>query len=294
MSRLTCFGEVLWDVFPTHEMIGGAPLNVAVRLQSLSNEVSVISKIGNDQRGEEILTFLHDRDVTIEGIQQDDHYSTGYVNIVLDQKGSASYTIPYPCAWDKIQLTEKVKKIAASTEAFLFGSLVTRDEVSKQTLLALLEIATFKIFDVNLRAPFYTYELLMELMMKADFIKFNDDELLEIGTSIAPEMISLKELAKYLSKVCDAQIICVTRGEEGAFLYMNQQFYDNKGYKVEVVDTVGAGDSFLATLIDKLLKNNPPQYSLDYACAMGALVANNKGATPTINPEDINRLQENS
>ena len=151
----------------------------------------------------------------------------------------------------------------------------------------LLEFAEFKIFDVNLRPPFYTMELLLDLMKRSDFIKCNDDELVEICIALHFNSESIEEQIKFLSKHTQVKQICVTKGKDGALLLYNDQFYNNKGYPVSVVDTVGAGDSFLATLIAALLKRTAPEEALSQACAVGALVANNEGANPKLPQSEI-------
>lgn len=287
MINITCFGEVLLDIFPKLQKIGGAPLNVATRLQSFKNKVSIISRIGNDDDGKKILKFLKTNKVNVEGIQMDSQFKTGTVKVTLDEKGSASYDIEYPVAWDKIELTEISKTITEASDAFIFGSLVTRDNTSRSTLFELLKFATYKIFDVNLRAPYYTEEVLIRLMNQADFIKFNDDELLEICENLDSKSQNLEQNMLLIAENTNTKSICVTRGKHGAVLLYNDKFYYNKGYEIDVVDTVGAGDSFLASLTDQLLKNKSPQEALNFASAVGAIVASSEGANPEINNKDI-------
>lgn len=289
-SKIVCYGEVLWDVFPTHEKIGGAPLNVAIRLRSLKNEVNIISKIGNDSKGENLVAFIEEKGVGIKGIQVDKHHKTGKVTVKLNQKGSASYDIKFPRAWDNIELTEEAIKIVESSDTFVYGSLVARDDTSKETLIELLKHASYKIFDVNLRPPYYTKELLIELMNKADFIKFNDDELFEISKYIGSKYNSIEQNIKYVAEQTNTKHICVTKGRHGAVLLHNDKLYYNSGYLIKVVDTVGAGDSFLATLINFLLKKENPQKAIDTACAVGALVAQSEGANPIISQSDIDNF----
>ena len=155
-TNITCFGEVLYDVFPTHRKIGGAPLNVALRLASLGVNVQIISRIGNDEIGEELLKFIQKNNVFTDTIQIDEVHSTGEVLVELDPKGSATYSIKYPVAWDKIEVTPEAMNALKNADVLVFGSLVCRDNTSYNTLLSLLKIAKNKIFDVNLRAPFYT------------------------------------------------------------------------------------------------------------------------------------------
>ena len=290
MKNIVCFGEVLWDVFPTHKKIGGAPLNVALRLQSFGNNVSIITRIGEDSEGDGIFQFIKENGVAVDNIQIDSELKTGEVAVSLNEEGSASYIINYPRAWDRIQLTKSAKDVTLASDAFIFGSLSARDYNSKQTLYDLLEIAPYKIFDVNLRAPYYTKDILYHLMLSADFIKFNDDEIIDIAKAMNFKTESIEDSIKFIAKQTHTLSICVTMGSKGAVLFYDDTFYYNKGYKVEVVDTVGAGDSFLATLTDQLLKNKSPQTAIDLACAVGAIVASNEGANPKLNQNDIEAL----
>ena len=290
MAHITCFGEVLLDVFPTHKKIGGAPLNVAVRLQSLGNTIAIISSVGADKRGKKIVDFIQKNKLNSEGLQVDEQLKTGNVKVTLNSKGSASYDIMFPRAWDNIQLTEKAKNITKESDAFVYGSLVARDVVSRNTLYELLKIANYKIFDVNLRQPHYTIDVLKSLMNQANFIKFNDDEIFEIAKDLNFESTSLEENIQFIAEATHTASICVTKGKHGAILYYHDAFYYNKGYHIKVVDTVGAGDSFLASLITKLLEKESPQKALDFACAVGALVAGSEGANPAIKVEDVNKF----
>jgi fructokinase len=287
MSKIICFGEVLWDVFPTHKKIGGAPLNVANRLQALGNDVTMISAIGQGKSGSEILKYIKDVGIDASCIQVHNEYKTGKVKVMLNEKGSASYDIKYPRAWDKIRLTEINKNVVKNSDAFVFGSLAARDDSSKGTLYKLLELAKYKIFDLNLRPPYYTKELLIKLMNKADFIKFNDDELYEVSGYLDSKYRSMEQNIRFISHKTNTKHICVTKGHHGAVLLYDDKFYYNSGYLIKVIDTVGAGDSFLGSLISQLLNKVNPQEAVDFACAVGAMVAQSEGANPVLLKSDI-------
>lgn len=287
MVKVVCFGEVLWDVFPTHEKIGGAPLNVANRLSSFNNQVSMISAIGKDDYGDKLVSYLKQNNINTDCIQVLDEYETGKVKVSLNQSGSATYNIKHPSAWDKIGVDQNAKEVVQKANAFIFGSLVARDAVSRNTLFELIEVANYKIFDLNLRPPHYTIDVLKKLMMKADFIKFNDDELYEICEAMGSKYNSLEQNLKYIAETTNTQHICVTKGKHGAVLLYDEQLYYNSGYQIKVVDTVGAGDSFLGSLTSQLLYNQEPQKAINFACAVGALVAQNDGANPKITNSDI-------
>ena len=287
MYYFICFGEVLWDVFPIEVKIGGAPLNVAFRLKTFENNVAIISAVGKDVLGEKLIKYLDDNQINTEFIQTLDDYQTGKVNVSLDENGSASYEIKFPAAWDHIQLNKKILAEVSRSKAFVFGSLACRNSVSKNTLFELLKVANFKVFDVNLRPPYFSQELLGELMNSANFIKFNEEELELIAKNLGSNSTSIEENMTFISSSYDADHICVTKGGDGAILLIQGNFYYNSGYKIVVKDTVGAGDSFLATLIFKLMSNVDPQTALDYACAVGTLVAGSEGANPKLFETDI-------
>ena len=232
--------------------------------------------------GKELLSFINKNKVSTAHIQVDRTHKTGEVVVQLDDTGSASYTINYPVAWDKIECSPEIGSIVKNAAAFIYGSLVCRDETSFKTLLELLGYAKYKVFDVNLRSPFYKKEVLTKLMMQSDFIKFNDEELYEISKFLNSPYHSLKQNILYIAELTNTKRICVTLGSHGAVLYYDGTFYYNSGYEVKVVDTVGSGDSFLAGLISKLLTQNDPQTAIDFACALGALVAEKEGANPQI------------
>ena len=287
MPKITCYGEVLWDVFPNHQKIGGAPLNVALRLQSFGNDVSMISSVGNDELGKQLLKYMVDNGLNTDAIQITNSFITGKVQVTLNEKGSASYNINFPSAWDYIFLNDTLIDIVKESDAFVFGSLATRNNISKNTLFELLNYPKFKIFDLNLRPPNYTKEILIDLMNKADFIKFNDDELLEASRYLGSKYRSLEQNIRFVSQKTNTKFICVTKGSHGAALFYDDKFFYNSGYFIKVVDTVGAGDSFLASLISQLLNKAHPQEAIDFACAVGAMVAQSEGANPVLSPQDI-------
>ncbi|GAA4272543.1 carbohydrate kinase [Aquimarina gracilis] len=285
--KITCFGEVLWDIFPEHKKIGGAPLNVALRLKSMGVNSSIITKVGNDALGKEIIRYALERGLPVNTFQIDEQHRTGEVLVTLDHENTASYEISRPVAWDFIEYSKNAAEKIKTSDAVIFGSLASRNRISRDTLLQLLDHAKFKILDVNLRPPHYNTELLLELMQKADFIKLNDEELEEICTYFKIPENTLEDQVKAIAEYTNTDQICMTKGGKGATLFYDNVFYHNSGYKVKVVDTVGAGDSFLATLISEILKEHHPQKAIDRACAVGAMVAGSKGANEIFSEIEI-------
>lgn len=285
--NITCFGEVLWDVFEDGEKIGGAPLNVAIRLISMGINTSMISCVAQDSRGGKIINHLNTIGVNTTSIHVQSKYPTGIVKVTLNQLGSATYDIKYPVAWDKIPLTSKMVDTVKDCDAFIYGSLASRDPKSRETLLELITNAKYKVLDVNLRQNYYSKDLLLKLIQAANFIKFNDDELFEIAAMMGSTYNSLEQNLSYIKSKIAAITICVTMGKHGGLLLHKDCYYYNSGYKIAVKDTVGAGDSFLASLLVKLLSDSNPQHALDFACGIGAMVAGESGANPIFSDTQI-------
>lgn len=221
-------------------------------------------------------------------------YETGIVQVSLNERGSATYEIKFPSAWDFIRVDEKIMDTVKEADVFFYGSLACRNEVSQKTLFSILDPndKMFKVFDVNLRKPFYHIQLLEKLMSRADFIKFNDEEILEIAAGMGFESEDLESNIKFISEKTNTKAICVTLGKHGSILLWDSQFYKHGGYPVKVADTVGAGDSFLASLIAKLLSDQNPYEALNFASAVGALVTSYSGANPKIESSEIDTFLE--
>lgn len=292
MKNIVCFGEVLWDMLPSGKKLGGAPLNVALRAQSFGNNTTVISSIGDDIQGKEILNEMKAFSADTGHIQVSRNFATSKVLVTLNERGSASYEIKMPCAWDDIELVDKDVECVKGSDVFIYGSLVARSQKSRNTLFELLKHAPFKVFDVNLRPPHYEMTTLLPLMEAADLIKLNDDELFEICARLGSASQTIEECVQFIAQKTNTDRVCVTRGKHGAILFINNQFINNKGYKITVADTVGAGDSFLASLISKLLNGTSPAEALDFACAVGAIVASKSGANPKVSMAEIEDIMQ--
>ena len=290
MSKVVSFGEVLWDKLPSEKVAGGAPLNFGYRLNSFEKSISIISKVGDDALGKKLIKFLNKNGLDTEHLQISKIYKTGEVNVSIDKNGIADYDILNPVAWDDISLNSKNIALTKNSSIFVFGSLICRNTTSRKTLKELLKIAPFKLFDVNLRFPYYDLNLIKELMMCSDFIKFNHEEITEISSIYTKKKTSLENMIKTISEKTKTYDICVTMGEKGACYYTNNTFYFQDGFKINVSDTVGAGDSFLATLVEGILNKTKPQEILKKACAVAALVASKRGATTKVSLTEINNL----
>jgi len=287
MLRAVCFGEILWDRFKDQKRAGGAPMNVALHLHKQGISCGLISSVGDDEAGRELLEVIAERGFPTDLIQVHTHLPTGIVEVELDEKQQATYTIVEPVAWDAIIATEDGRKAVSEAEVFIYGSLACRNAASRSALLNLLPLAKKRVLDLNLRAPHYTTPVLQELIASADILKINEDELAYLGKVYNILTSDIDELVHQLSVETDTSVICVTLGDKGAMVFYEGAIYRHKGFKVEVADTVGAGDSFLATFVSGLLSNLPIDKILQNACAVGAFVASKHGANPDYTLESI-------
>jgi fructokinase len=283
-----CFGEMLWDMLPSGKLPGGAPMNVALHLRNLGIDVALISKVGNDHLGEEIVDFVRKKDCSTDGIQHDSHHSTGIVEVNISNRTSVTYNIVHPAAWDFISALPEALDASKNAYAFVYGTLPCRDMHSRKTLLTLLDNSTaLKIYDVNLRPPHFTKELVETLLQKANVVKMNEDELKVISGWFDSDDLPIEQKAKRIKTKFGLQAVILTMGGDGALLLNETGLHQSKVYKVEVKDTIGSGDSFLAAMIKNLYLKKSPEYSLNYACALGALVAQHHGANPPIKEVEI-------
>lgn len=294
MSNLQaiCFGEILWDLLPTGKIAGGAPMNVAFHLNQLGVEVGMISRIGTDDLGEEIFDFLQSKKVPTMLVQRDSVNPTGIVNVELDEKGHPKYEIVQNVAWDFIESEKNAQEAVQNADLLVFGSLVARAEKSQKSLLDLIEKARFRVFDVNLRQPFFSKKLLFELLPKANLVKMNDTELDIIADWHGCTTSSQQDKMTTLKNALGLDLLVVTRGENGAMSLGAMGFVSHPGVKVQVVDTIGSGDAFLAGYLSQFLQKKSPAECLEFGCQMGAFVATQRGGTPILNTKFINNQQQ--
>lgn len=283
---IVCFGEVLWDMLPSGKVAGGAPMNVAHHAQQLGLPSTMISSVGKDELGDELLLFLEGKGIPTRWIQRSTSYPTSSVQVHLDEQGSASYEIVEGVAWDDIQLEASMLEAVKGASAIVFGSLATRIATSKETLLALLAVAPLRVFDINLRAPFYSQSSIDALLKQADIVKVNDEELdmLADWYGQAKEMDSMTQ---FVMDKFQLQRVIVTRGGEGAICRDDAGLHSHPGFPVTVKDTVGSGDSFLAAFLTQMLKGESTSKCLAFACGVGALVATKSGGTPVVDPQMV-------
>lgn len=287
-DHVVIFGEMLWDCLPTGPVAGGAPMNVALNLHQLSLQSRLISAVGADQDGQNLLDFLKSFNLPLDLIQVKKDKETSKVLVDTADPENIKYTIVSPVAWDYIEWSTELDKAVEEADAFVFGTLGVRNQESLKTLLQLLHHPTLRIFDANLRPPFYDFEVIETLLGFADILKINEDEL-EVFADYFKTEPTIEGLCTYLDQHFPMEIICITRGAKGAVLYQKGKLIEHPGYKVKFQDSIGAGDAFLSGFVKTYLEEKAPEEILDFACKMGGYVATQKGGTPRYTEADILR-----
>ena len=291
-SYAVCFGEVLWDIFPAGSRAGGAPFNVAYNLDKMGIEVQMISKVGNDDLGNELLDQIKNWNISTDFIQLDNEKPTGTVIANFDEHGEAHYDIVNDIAWDHIKVLPEHKELIINSEAFVFGSLIARNEESKNTLLELIEFSKFRVFDVNFRPPFIDFELIRTLLQKAHLVKMNKAELRTIIEFLGEEYIDEDNSIKYIQKHFDLNEIVLTKGSKGARYFVGDKSYTFSAVSIEVNDTVGSGDSFLAGFLSKRIQGKLPEEIMKQAVSLGAFITSKSGACPDYTYEEFKSFRE--
>lgn len=279
---VVCFGEVLWDIFPDSAEPGGAPMNVAYHLHKQGKNPALITRIGQDEKGKELLAIFSDFGVCTDYFQVDASFETGKVFAKPNERDEVVYDIVKPAAWDFIAYDHPLKDLVSNCDYFVFGSLAARNDISQTTLLKLLEVAKYKILDINLRAPHYDRETIEMLMPRADLLKMNIGEL-ELITDWYGAHTSTAGRVKTLREKFGVKDVVITMGGDGAAFFRGEQEFAAAARRVDVVDTVGSGDAFLAGLLSKLHDGASEQEAIDYGCMMGAFIATRRGACPGYN-----------
>lgn len=281
-------GEALWDVLPEGKKIGGAPANFAYHVSQFGLPSCVVSAIGDDALGKEII-----ENFTSKGLDQliaEVPYPTGTVQVEIDQTGIPLYDIKENVAWDNIPYTEHLDALAKRTKAICFGSLAQRNVVSRETINHFLDTMpkdddSLIVFDVNLRQGFYNKEILCKSMQNCNILKINDEELITVSRMFGYPGIDLQDKCWILLGKYNLKMLILTCGINGSYVFTPGNVSFQPTPKVEVADTVGAGDSFTAAFIASILKGKSVTEAHSIAVKTSAFVCTQKGAMPVLPPE---------
>lgn len=278
-------GEILWDVLPGGERLGGAPVNFSYHAAALGAIGLPISTVGSDRRGDRALAELQDKDMAIGGMTISSRYPTGYVEACLDRRGVASYHFPDDTAWDHLTVSDWAARQSRAASAVCFGSLAQRSAESRQAIrnfLGSLPESSLKVFDVNLRQEYFSKEIIDRSLALADILKLNDEEL-----AVLAKLFNLQgDERQQLSSLRDSyqlQLLILTKGAHGSLLLRGEEVSEHPGIPTTgLVDTIGAGDSFTAAVVVGFLLGPPLDEINAHANRLAAYVCSQRGAMPAI------------
>ena len=276
-------GELLWDMLPSGRQLGGAPANFAYHTQALGAEGRVISRVGRDEAGREILARLSQLGVPTDCIQTDPSAPTSTVSVEVSANGQPTYVIHEQVAWDYLAVDDSATRAVQQCDAICFGTLAQRSEISRSAIRDLLQLvptSSLRVLDINLRQHYFSRELIEQSLSLSNVLKVNHHEL-----SLLTEMFGLfgdqPAVLEQFANLFDLRLVACTRGETGSLLFSQGRWSDHPGIPASVVDTVGAGDSFTAALVLGLLAQWELDKINDQANRLAAYVASRPGATPS-------------
>jgi fructokinase len=306
--RVVGIGEVLWDLLLTGKQLGGAPANFAYHSHALGAQTHMVTRVGNDEYGHEIIRRFQNMGLPDSTVQVDRSKPTGTVKVVLSGDGLAHFTVLEDVAWDYITVTNEALAVARVADAICFGSLAQRCEPSRNAIQQLVTTTpghALRVFDINLRQQFYSREVIEKSLQLANVLKLNDDELPKLA-----EMFGLAPLTKhkhgdrvadqikaqleFFARTFDLRLVALTRGPGGSLLYQEGRWSDCESSPVQVIDTVGAGDSFTASLVLGLLRKMDLDEINTVANEIARYVCSQAGGTPPMPPEFAQRFSDAS
>lgn len=291
--EILAVGEVLWDLLPAGKELGGAPANFTYQSRSLGAETRLVTRVGDDDLGREVIDRFRSLGLPTETVQLDPESETGTVAVALAADGQPRYTIRADTAWDRIEADATAMALASSADAVCFGSLAQRSEPSRSSIRTLLQATrthALRIFDVNLRPPFVDRGVIEESLRLANALKFNDLEL--------PALAALfglsggdREIMAALASRFNLSLVALTRGPGGSLLFADGLWSDHIGLSVEVSDTIGAGDAFTAALVVGCLAGRSLDTINRHANKVAAFVCSRPGGTPAL-PDSLKLPKE--
>lgn len=276
-------GEALWDVLPEGKKLGGAPSNFAFHAGQFGLNSIAVSALGEDQLAEETVQQLEEKKLNY--CMPRVPYPTGTVQVALDEEGVPTYDIKENVAWDNIPFTDEVKHVAENTRAVCWGSLAQRNATSRETIYRFLDSTPndcMKIFDINLRQNFYTKEVICESLKRCNVLKINDEELVTIGRMFGYPGLDIENKCWLILGKYNLDMLVLTCGVNGSYVFTPGAMSFQETPKVEVADTVGAGDSFTGTFCAAILAGLPVAEAHRHAVEVSAFVCTQNGAMPQV------------
>ncbi len=288
MKRLVVgLGEVLWDMLPEGRKIGGAPVNFAYHAGQFGIDTMAVSAIGNDKLGEDTIAEMNGKH--LNHIFPSVPYPTGSVQVSLDEKGVPAYDIKENVAWDNIPFTNEIESVARSCRAVCFGSLAQRNAVSRNTIRKFIESTPsgcIRIFDINLRQNFYTSNVIHDSLELCNILKINDEEIMLVSRMFNYDSSNIENVCRTIMEDFSLEMVILTCGTKGSYIFTKDGVSFMPTPKVNVADTVGAGDSFTGSFCAAILRGLPVAEAHKKAVEVSAYVCTQNGAMPEI-PESM-------
>lgn len=286
-------GEALWDVLPEGKKLGGAPANFAYHTRQFGFNSVAVSAVGEDKLGDETLAALDEKGLEYDMARVP--YPTGTVQVTLDEEGIPTYDIRENVAWDNIPFTPELEELARNCRAVCFGSLAQRNVVSRETIHKFLDTmpsdnGRLKIFDINLRQNFYTKEVLCDSLRRCNVLKINDEELVIIGRMFDYPGLDMRNKCWLILGKYNLDMLVLTCGTNGSYVFTPGNVSFQETPRVEVADTVGAGDSFTGAFCSGILSGMPVAEAHKLAVDVSAYVCTQSGAMPVLPGSIVNRM----
>jgi fructokinase len=292
-KKIVAFGELVWDIFQDGKQLGGAPVNLVYRVNSFGDQGILLSRIGDDELGKESISQLRKLEISDENVQIDPVFPTGTAHVRVGSEGRADYIIDPDMAFDHIEFTAEALKIVRNSDCLVFGTLVQRYGISKNTLKELLNESPglLKYLDLKLRKNCYNRPVLESSLHAADILRVKENELYTLKSDLGLFEYETKALAQEVINEYDIDVVLVTQSKSGAFaITRDGGFFEEPGYKIELMDTVGSGSAFSAGFLHVYLENQDIEEALRFGNAAGAATAATHGATSMITKKRITEL----
>lgn len=289
-------GELLWDLLPEKTILGGAPSNLAYRLNELGENCHLVSRVGRDAYGEDAIRILKDMGLSTSHIQFDDNFPTGTVKVSFDEFRNPDYIITPDVAYDMLELRDDLINLASQCQCIAFGTLAQRADKSRETIAGLLKAGrgAIKFLDINLRKACYTKESISQSLAFANILKANHHEADQLNRDFNIDAPDIPGICREFSRRFDIHTILVTLEENGVFLFdTHEGEHYIPGHRIALEDPLGAGDAFSAGFIHSMLHGKTLKEASEHGNRLGALVATKQGATQKINPDELNHITHN-
>lgn len=292
-KTILAFGELLWDILPTATILGGAPFNFAYRANALGDRGLMISRLGRDSLGQKAFDKVLSLGLETTYLQWDEHNPTGTVQVSFDSENNPDYVIIPHVAYDHMEMNGSLRDIASTVDCLCYGTLSQRSEKSRRTLEQLIEQSdrSLKFLDINLRKDCYSKDTIIFSLKKADVLKLNEDEAHQLAQLVEISHETIPQFCEAISNEWSLQYCLVTLAEKGAFAFSAKgEKIFSPGYKIDLADSLGAGDAFSAGFVHKILRGSYTEEACEYGNILGGLVATTDGATYPITQDEIDQF----